>query len=138
MSEVESKKDELLLINVVTMFSQQAWMAMGKLKNPVTDKTERNLQEASFYIDIIDLMNRKMSGNLSGDEQKFLDSSLSGLKINYLEESNKPDSKSDLKEDSSTISKNEDEEIDEKSKDLEQKNEEISNKTDEKEINNSK
>ncbi|MBF88075.1 MAG: hypothetical protein CMG75_00165 [Candidatus Marinimicrobia bacterium] len=138
MSEVESKKDELLLINVVTMFSQQAWMAMGKLKNPVTDKTERNLQEASFYIDIIDLMNRKMSGNLSGDEQKFLDSSLSGLKINYLEESNKPDSKSDLKEDSSTISKNKDEEIDEKSKDLEQKNEEISNKTDKKEINNSK
>ena len=86
MSETENKKDEHLLINIITMFTQQAWMAMGKLKNPVTDKTERNLQEASFYIDIIDLMRRKMSGNLSDDEEKFLDSSLSGLKMNYLEE----------------------------------------------------
>ena len=64
---------------------------MGKLKNPITEKTERNLPEASFYIDIIDMMKRKMSGNLSEDEEKFLDSSLSGLKMNYVEESNKPE-----------------------------------------------
>ena len=106
MSETENKKDEHLLINIVTMFTQQAWMAMGKLKNPVTDKTERNLQEASFYIDIIDLMRRKMSGNLSDDEEKFLDSSLSGLKMNYLEESNKPESNSDSKDESSSETNN--------------------------------
>jgi|TARA_B100000686_G_scaffold349878_1_gene444296 hypothetical protein len=106
MSETENKKDEHLLINIITMFTQQAWMAMGKLKNPVTDKTERNLQEASFYIDIIDLMRRKMSGNLSDDEEKFLDSSLSGLKMNYLEESNKPESNSDSKDESSSETNN--------------------------------
>ena len=106
MSETENKKDEHLLINIITMFTQQAWMAMGKLKNPVTDKTERNLQEASFYIDIIDLMRRKMAGNLSDDEEKFLDSSLSGLKMNYLEESNKPESNSDSKDESSSETNN--------------------------------
>ena len=109
MSETENKKDEHILINIITMFTQQAWMAMGKLKNPVTDKTERNLQEASFYIDIIDLMRRKMSGNLSDDEEKFLDSSLSGLKMNYLEESNKPESNSDSKDESSSETNNSEE-----------------------------
>ena len=87
----EPKNDEHLLINIVTMFTQQAWVAMGKLKNPITEKTERNLQEASFYIDIIDMMKRKMAGNLSEDEEKFLESSLNGLKMNYVEESNKPE-----------------------------------------------
>ena len=87
----EPTNDEHLLINIVTMFTQQAWVAMGKLKNPITEKTERNLPEASFYIDIIDMMKRKMSGNISEDEEKFLDSSLSGLKMNYVEESNKPE-----------------------------------------------
>lgn len=66
-------------------------MAMGKLKNPMTDKMERNLQEASFFIDILEMMKKRMAGNLSDDEEKFLESSLSGLKMNYLEESNKPE-----------------------------------------------
>lgn len=91
MSETEAKSDEHILIHVVTMFTQQAWMAMGKLKNPMTDKMERNLQEASFFIDILDMMKKRMAGNLSDDEEKFLESSLSGLKMNYLEESNKPE-----------------------------------------------
>jgi len=89
------------------MFTQQAWVAMGKLKNPITEKTERNLQEASFYIDIIDMMKRKMAGNLSEDEEKFLDSSLSGLKMNYLEESNKPNSEDSSKENEKSMSDSE-------------------------------
>lgn len=136
MSETENKKDEHLLINIVTMFTEQAWMAMGKLKNPITDKTERNLQEASFYIDIIDLMKRKMSGNLSDDEEKFLDSSLSGLKMNYLEESNKPESNSDLKDDSSSeANDSEDNKPDEKVQDSDNNETEIPNANDENEIN---
>jgi len=91
MSETEAKSDEHIFIHVVTMFTQQAWMAMGKLKNPMTDKMERNLQEASFFIDILDMMKKRMAGNLSDDEEKFLESSLSSLKMNYLEESNKPE-----------------------------------------------
>jgi len=138
MSETENKKDEHLLINIVTMFTQQAWMAMGKLKNPITDKTERNLQEASFYIDIIDLMRRKMSDNLSDDEEKFLDSSLSGLKMNYLEESNKPESNSDLKDDSSSeANDSEDNKPDEKVQGSDNNETEIPNTNDENESNKS-
>lgn len=135
MSETENKKDEHLLINIITMFTQQAWMAMGKLKNPVTDKTERNLQEASFYIDIIDLMRRKMSGNLSDDEEKFLDSSLSGLKMNYLEESNKPESNSDSKDESSSETNNsEDDKPIEKVQDSDNNEAENSNTNDQSKI----
>ena len=36
-------------------------------------------------------MVREKLANLSEDEEKFLDSSLSGLKMNYVEESNKPE-----------------------------------------------
>ena len=49
-----------------------------------------------------DMMKRKMSGNLSDEEEKFLSSSLNGLKMNYLEESNKPKSEPEAQDDKSS------------------------------------
>jgi len=91
MENQNNDKHDQLLIQIITMFTQQAWVAMGKLKNPVTDKLERKLDEATFYIDVIEMMKIKMNGNLNLELNKFIESSLNNLKMNYLEETKKSD-----------------------------------------------
>ncbi|MFQ6615966.1 MAG: DUF1844 domain-containing protein [Fidelibacterota bacterium] len=89
MSEEQPTKEEQLYLHLVSTYTQSAWVALGKMKNPLTDKAERNLEEAEFYIDILDMLKSRMKGNLSEWEGKFLDSSISNLKLNYVEESRK-------------------------------------------------
>ena len=95
MEDKKNVKEDQLLIQIVTMFTQQSWIAMGKLKNPVTDKTEKKLDEASFYIDVIEMMKNKMEGNLNPELSNYIDTTLNNLKINYLEESKKDNGKED-------------------------------------------
>jgi len=61
------------------------------MKNPVTDKIERNMDQASFYIDLLDMMQTKMNGNLSEYEEQMLINTVSELKMNFIEEQKKPD-----------------------------------------------
>ena len=68
------------------MFQAAAMQALGKVKNPATDKVERNLEQAQSMIDILDMLGRKSKGNLSEDEQKFLRNVLQQLKLNYVDE----------------------------------------------------
>jgi hypothetical protein len=64
-------------------------MSMGKIKNPVTDKIERNLEHAKIYIDTLDMLQAKTKGNLSDYEEKFLTETLKDLKLNYVDEMDK-------------------------------------------------
>ncbi|GIS57302.1 MAG: hypothetical protein CM1200mP1_12400 [Candidatus Neomarinimicrobiota bacterium] len=34
----------------------------GKSKKPVSDKLERNLKQATYYIDLLDMLQTKMKG----------------------------------------------------------------------------
>ena len=86
MPEDKPSEDEQLLLHLVSTFTQSAWIAMGKLKNPATDKIERSLDGASLYIDLLDMIHRRMKGNLSDWEEHFLGSTISNLKLNYMEE----------------------------------------------------
>jgi hypothetical protein len=44
---------------------------------------------AQFSIDLIDMLKEKTKGNLSEYEQKFLENTVSQLKLNYLDEAEK-------------------------------------------------
>jgi len=62
---------------------------MGKIKNPVTDKIDRNLDHAKIYIDTLDMLLARTKGNLSEYEEKFLTETLKDLKLNYVDEMDK-------------------------------------------------
>jgi hypothetical protein len=76
-------------MQLVIQNQQIAMMAMGKIKNPVTDKIERNLEHAKIYIDSLDMLMAKTKGNLSEYEEKFLTETLKELKLNYVDEVDK-------------------------------------------------
>lgn len=83
--------DERMMANLVTSFATAAWVGLGKIKSPATDKVERNLSQASFAIDMLDMIARKMAGSLTPREKQFLERTVGDLKLNYLEESRRPD-----------------------------------------------
>lgn len=87
----EQEKDELLLTQVALMFQTAALQQMGKLKNPLTDAVERDLAQARISIDILDVLHRRMKGNLSGAEERMFDNVLRELRLNFVDESSKPE-----------------------------------------------
>ena len=85
------KKEDQLFIHLVNTFVQSAWISLGKVKSPVSDKLERNLEQATYYIDLLDMLQTKMKGNLSEWEEQYIIHSLSELKLNFIEEQKKGD-----------------------------------------------
>jgi hypothetical protein len=59
---------------------------MGKLKNPLSDKVEKNLEQAQMSIDILEMFHQKMKGNLSETENRMFNDVLRELKLNYVDE----------------------------------------------------
>ena len=97
MNEDQPKKEDQLFIHLVNTFVQSAWISLGKVKNPVSDKIERNVEQATYYIDLLDMLQTKMKGNLSEWEEQYIIHSLSELKLNYIDEKKKPSNDEDLK-----------------------------------------
>ena len=89
MTEEQLKKEDQLFIHLVNTFVQSAWISLGKVKNPVSDTMERNLDQATYYIDLLDMLQTKMKGNLSEWEEQYIIHSLSELKLNFIDEQKK-------------------------------------------------
>ncbi|MDD5686339.1 MAG: DUF1844 domain-containing protein [Elusimicrobia bacterium] len=81
----QGKIDEYFL-SLLFSLSSAAMQQMGKISNPLTSKVEKNLEQAKISIDMIEMLKVKTKGNLSEDENKFLESTLSDLQLNFVDE----------------------------------------------------
>lgn len=82
--------DEGLFNFVVTFFAEWGWQSMGKVKNPVTGKIEKNLELCKQVIDIMEMLKEKTKGNLTPDEERLLTGVIAELQLNYVDELKKP------------------------------------------------
>ncbi len=82
----QPEKNEILLTHVILMFQTAALQQMGKLKNPITDKVEKNLEMAQTSIDILDMLYQKMKNNLTENENRMFVEVIKELKLNYVDE----------------------------------------------------
>lgn len=85
----EDQQQQLLFMMLVQQHEQIAMMGMGKLKNPVTNKVERDLQSAKYAIDTLGMIERYTAGNLSKEMEGFLRQTLSTLRLNFVDEKKK-------------------------------------------------
>lgn len=85
MSKDNPVSEEQLFMYLVGTFQSSAWIAMGKMKNPMTDKKEQNLDQASYYIDLLDMLQQKTKGNLTEYEEQLIIKTVSELKMNFIE-----------------------------------------------------
>jgi outer membrane biosynthesis protein TonB len=82
--------EEQLFDQLISSLVHSSWVSLGKVKNPMNDALERNLDQASVQIDMLDMLLKRMSGNLSENEEKYLGHLVRELKMNFVEEKNKP------------------------------------------------
>jgi hypothetical protein len=94
---MENEKHSQLFISLVYTFQMQTLVSLGKLKNPMTEKTEKDLTAAQTTIDMLEMLKEKTKNNLTEQESKFLDQSLSDLRLNYIEEQSRSEEKKEEK-----------------------------------------
>ncbi len=68
-----------------TLFTQ-ALMAFGKIPNPITKESLKNLETARHFIDMLEMLEKKTAGNLEKDEQRLLEEILHQLRMTYMQE----------------------------------------------------
>lgn len=83
--------DDQLFAQLIYIFFSSAMQGMGKILNPVTNKIERNMEQAKNAIDMLEMIKTKTKGNLSPEMERMLSTYLTDLRLNYVEESNKKD-----------------------------------------------
>ncbi|MEO1992066.1 MAG: DUF1844 domain-containing protein [Pirellulales bacterium] len=69
---------------IQTLFTQ-ALMALGRVPNPITQKTLTNLDTAKHFIDTLDMIKEKTSGNLTEEESKLLEEVQHQLRMMWME-----------------------------------------------------
>ena len=88
---MDTNKNTQLFMGLCTSLVTQAWMQLGKIKNPMTDKIEIDLDAASLTIDMLGMLKEKTTGNVGDDETKILDQSINELRMNYIISKDKKD-----------------------------------------------
>jgi Domain of unknown function (DUF1844) len=84
------EKHQALFVQLIMMFHTLTMHQLGKIKNPMTDKVERDLAAAQGSIDMLDMLKERTKGNLPADEERFLNEMLKELRLNYVDEAAKP------------------------------------------------
>ncbi len=91
MSKEQPTKNEYLFMQLISSYSTGAWIGMGKMKNPVSDKIQRNLKQAQFSIDMLEMLNERIV-DLADWETEYLSKTIDELKMNFVFESNRENS----------------------------------------------
>ena len=58
---------------------------LGEIPNPITEKTEKNIDQAKFLIDTLAMLKDKTKGNLSKQEEDLLNASVYELQMKYVD-----------------------------------------------------
>jgi len=74
---------------LVSTFATQAAVALGQVPNPATKRTDVDLPQAKFAIDLLQVLEEKSAGNLEDEERAFLDQCLYQLRMLYIDKSAK-------------------------------------------------
>lgn len=96
------QQDQLLFMMLIQQHQQIGMMGLGKIKNPVTDKLERDLSSAKYAIDTLNALEKFTLGNLPKELKGYLDQTLTTLRLNYADESKKGDESSEEETDKSS------------------------------------
>lgn len=76
-----------LLRTFIGMLGAQSWQWMGLVKDPSTDKIEKDLEQAKIAIDAIAALAAQLEGKVSESESAELKAMLSDLRINFVRQS---------------------------------------------------
>jgi hypothetical protein len=80
----EAPLQEINFASFIFSLSTSALIQLGEIEDPFTGKEAKNLPAAKQTIDLIGMLKEKTKGNLTPDEDKFLESVLFDLRMRYV------------------------------------------------------
>jgi hypothetical protein len=83
------QQQQLLFVMLIQQHEQIAMMGMGKIQNPATGKSERDLKSAKYAIDTLVMLEKFTDGNLPKELGAYLKQTLTNLRLNYADEKKK-------------------------------------------------
>ena len=86
MGQESLKKEERLFLYLVSTFKTSVMVALGKMENPMTNEIQINLEQASYYVDLLDMLQSKAKGNMSQYEEQMLINTVSELKMEIIKQ----------------------------------------------------
>jgi hypothetical protein len=96
MSELNREEmQSALFVQLVMQQANMAMMLLGKLPNPETGKTMRELEAAQVFIDQLEMIEAKTKGNLNPQEAALLKQTLMSLRMAFVEAVNEPAAKTE-------------------------------------------
>ena len=84
-------------LSLVMSLSTAAWAQLGKVPHPVTQKIEKDIDQARISIEFLRMLQEKTEGNLSIKEQELIDNMVSDLELNFADEVRKSESTAENK-----------------------------------------
>ena len=76
---------EINFLNYITSLGFQALIFMGEIPNPITNESEKNLNQARIIIDTLIMLKEKTNGNLNDQENNLLEASIYDLQMKFIE-----------------------------------------------------
>jgi hypothetical protein len=74
-----------LFASMVMQNTNMAWIFLGQVPNPQTGQTAQDLENARYFIDLLEMLAVKTKGNLSKQEDTLLKQSLTQLRLSFVE-----------------------------------------------------
>jgi hypothetical protein len=86
-SEKTVKQEKIDFIAVLFSYVHTALIYLGDMDDPVKKGPAENLEGAHQMIEILELMQEKTKGNVTNQEQQYLESALFDLRMRYMQKS---------------------------------------------------
>lgn len=68
----------------ISSLGMQALMALGELENPMSGKKEKQLPQAKYLIDTLEMLEVKTKNNLDAQEANMIETMLYDLRMKYI------------------------------------------------------
>ncbi len=75
--------------HIVISLAQTAYVQLGVIEDPFSKSKSKDLEQAKFTIDLLDMLKEKTKGNLTKEEEELLEDVLYDLRMKYLYETEK-------------------------------------------------
>jgi hypothetical protein len=82
--ETEGPLPEINFTSLILSLSTSALIQLGVVDDPFTQKQSKNLPLAKQTIDLIGMLKEKTKGNLTPEEEKFIEQILFDLRMRYV------------------------------------------------------
>ncbi len=84
MAERETKPQGAHFLQFLGGLAVQTLVHLGKMSNPITNQTGVDLANAKYSIDILGVLQEKTKGNLTPEENEYLQNVLRDLRLEYV------------------------------------------------------